>query len=204
MPYPIARFTTLPLLRLRLKDISGAENLPQRVPFILAANHGSWMDSPYLVAAIAKYVKRKIYFIAASGKHKWLGGLPINPNNRSEVLERCSKKIKAGNLMVIFPEGNSNPSKTMRKGKTGAVRLALSTKTMIVPIGITGTHAYGACRALLRFCTFWLPIKINIGQPIDYSAYFDHDVDYKTLRKLTDNLMAKISLLSDKPLANDN
>jgi 1-acyl-sn-glycerol-3-phosphate acyltransferase len=91
----------------------------------------------------------------------------------------------------MFPEGTRSKDKAqMRKGKVGAVRLALEYGVPILPIAISGTHDFGF--------RGWKGNKITIqaGQPVDMtalagSAPYNND----TLRELTKVLMQQIAAM---------
>ena len=44
MPYPIAKLTIAPFIRLFIRKTTGLENLPKDKAFIIAANHQSFFD----------------------------------------------------------------------------------------------------------------------------------------------------------------
>lgn len=193
MAYPFARWLVIPLLRQRITHTTGAANLPQSLPFIVVANHSSWLDSAYLVAVLSAVTDKKIFIIASSHKYGWLGGLPIDPQQPDTVLTTAAKKLSEGHPVVVFPEGNSNPTPTLRPGKTGAARLALQTHAPIVPVGIRGTHQPNFIMSLINFFSWQRPITIVIGAPIAPSPA-------TTAADLTHDIMAAISTLSGKPL----
>lgn len=192
MAYPFVRWWLLPLLRRRITQSTGTEFLPRSSAYIVVANHNSWLDSAYLVALLSKYTDKKIFFIASTRRHQGLGALPIDPAQPSSVLTICAEKIKTRHPVVIFPEGNSNPQRALRPGKTGAARLALQTHTPIIPIGIRGTHQPNFMKAVGFFFNWHKPITIRIGQPLLPAD--------KNVETLTRDIMSTISQLSGKPL----
>ncbi|MFC1663101.1 lysophospholipid acyltransferase family protein [Patescibacteria group bacterium] len=200
MAYPLTRLWLIPLLRKRVKKISGKENLPASGPFVVVANHNSWMDSPLLAAVLSKFQNKKVYFIASSRKYAWFGSIPINRKNPSAVLKKCIKCLKRGSPVVIFPEGKSNEDKFLRIGKTGAARLALSSRTPVIPIGMRGGKGVHAMMGIMSFWAWWRHIEIRIGRQIDISEYYDQPVDYQLIREVTDKFMVAISSLSGKPI----
>ncbi|HOT10729.1 MAG TPA: alpha/beta fold hydrolase, partial [Polyangiaceae bacterium] len=87
------------------------------------------------------------------------------------------------------------------RGKTGAVRLAISAGVPIVPVGVSGTGRALPPEIYPRLEVLRMPgaspIRIRFGEPIDYSQYHGQEVDKEVLRELTDELMRRISELVD-------
>jgi len=51
-----------PLVKKKIRKVKGENNLPENPPFIIAANHISFMDPPALVIYLCGRYKRTIYF----------------------------------------------------------------------------------------------------------------------------------------------
>lgn len=118
-------------------------NFP-KTPFILCANHASYMD-----IAMMPFVLRKVNFLFI-GKHEILSypiiktffkrlHIPVNRENKLQAARsfvKASKAIDEGWSIVIFPEGgipDENRPKMM-DFKAGAFKLAMDKKVPIVPI----------------------------------------------------------------------
>jgi len=198
--YFFFRYNLFPLLWLRVKKIEGLENLPEDTNFIVAANHNSWIDSPILGASLFYKIKKKMYFLAASRKWSWLGTLPISKKDKGKILEKALKLLDKGNLICLFPEGKSNPKKTLLDGKTGAARLALWSKKLVIPVGIKGTEITGNLKSFLSFWMFWRQILVRIGKPLDFNEFFDQEINKEILQKVTYKIMGSIAELCDKKM----
>ena len=118
-PYRFLAWTLLPIMRSRIWTVRGLDYLPASGGFILAANHQSWIDSGILAAAIYRRLNKSLRFVSQSTKYRAMGGLAIDPNNRSSVLDVAVETLNKGFPVVIFPEGNSNSNPELRVGKTG-------------------------------------------------------------------------------------
>lgn len=204
MAYTPFRFHLIPLLWLRIKKIEGLENLPQDKSFIVAANHSSWLDGPFLVAALFYKIKKKIYFFSRFRIWFWLGVLTINKKNKGKTLEKALNYVKRGRIFCFFPEGTTNPTKTLLPGKTGVARLALWSKLPVIPIGINGTEIKGRIKAFFYLWFFWRKIIIKIGQPFEFDQFFGQDISRETLHKITDKIMREIAVLCGKKIAESN
>jgi 1-acyl-sn-glycerol-3-phosphate acyltransferase len=196
--YFLFRYNLIPLLWLRVKKIEGLENLPQNTNFIVAANHNSWIDSPIMAASLFYKIRKKVYFIASSIKWRFLGGLAISQKNKSKVLDKALELLKKGKILCLFPEGASNPKKTLLPGKTGVARLAIWSRLPIVPVGIIGTESKNSLRSFLSFWLFWREIVIKIGKPFNFDEFFNREINEDTLREATRKIMVSIASLCGK------
>ena len=146
--------------------VRGRWHLPKKGPFIVAANHFSYIDPPFFKYAIRK----PINFLGASDQNidwyfMWApilyGFIPIDRTNRAPAtIKKAKKALKKGEILGIFPEGTST-SDCLRKAKNGAVFLSTMEKAPIVPMAI-----YGAETAWSDLFRGIRPrVNINIGKP---------------------------------------
>lgn len=126
-----------------LQELSSEEG-----PFIFIGNHLSNSDG----LIINKILKEKYdpYFIAGVKLNdkavtnigtRLVKNINITPNTADrESLNRIVKEMKAGNNIVIFPEGTRSRTAEMIEAKKGILLIARLTKAKIVPFGMTGTE----------------------------------------------------------------
>lgn len=152
--------------------VNGLENLQKDTSYIFTANHGSFLDSPALVAAIPEQFK-------ALGKKEILSypifglvfryiGVTVDrndPASRRNSLFEIRKKLEKGIHIVFFPEGSMNKTpELLGKFYDGAFWLAIETQTQIIPMAIKNSrnlcpHDFSYLRPGR--------ITIEIGKPID-------------------------------------
>lgn len=199
--YKLIRALFSPMVRvLWIRDVSGLENIPSSGSAILASNHDSNLDSLMLMAV----VKRQIFFLAGEKLFKkwWLGPILKATGqifvdragaDKSESIRRAQEVLSSGNLFGIYPEGTRSPDGKLQNAKSGAVRLALSSKAPIIPIGMIGTF-----EILSKHDKFpkFSKCSINIGKPIYLDTYYG-DEDSGLARRITDEiLMPEIAKLT--------
>ena len=122
----------------------------------------------------------------------------LDPHNKAQSLESMAGTVRHGNVAGIFPEGKRNPSSSLLKGKTGAIRLALSSGAPIIPAGIinnTGKTFFQAMKSLFENKSY---IEVTFGPPVDLTEFRDQPVSRDLLYAATSKLMKAISNVSGK------
>ncbi|UCE67968.1 MAG: 1-acyl-sn-glycerol-3-phosphate acyltransferase [Candidatus Zixiibacteriota bacterium] len=131
----------------RLKII-GIENVPKTGALILASNHISAVDPPFLGSS----VNRQLFYMAKKelfGKFvlgpliKRLNTVPVNRGvfDRN-ALQTSMKILKNGGGLIMFPEGTRSKTGNLGKGKPGIGMLARSAIVPIVPAYIHNSKAF--------------------------------------------------------------
>ena len=142
----------------------GKDNIPKTGGFILACNHQSTFDPIALGGAGV----RVVHFMAKEELFKGLHGKIFNkiglikvyrgkPNYKA--IEEAEKILNNGGTIGIFPEGTRNKTQNnLLEFRKGAVRIAKSTNTPILPFAIKGEYKL-----------FRKSITLEFGNPIDVS-----------------------------------
>ena len=157
------------LLRLRYRYSERME-VPGGV--LVCPNHLSHLD-PMVVGCIAR---RRVNFLAKKAlfKNKWFGkllyALDCIPIDREASgiggMKETLKKLKKGEPVVMFPEGERSLNGELLPLMTGFTALVKRLKIPIVPVGIHGTYEAwprGASRPKLG------KVKVVVGEPIEFS-----------------------------------
>lgn len=155
--------------------VQGMENVPTaadgQASVILVPKHQSTWETfafPAIMPHPLAYVfKRELLYIPFFG---WaIGRLDMVHINRGrgsdawrKVVEQGTRIMAQGTWMIMFPEGTRTERGSQGEYKTGASRLAVTTKTPLVPIAVTSARCWPRKSFLLRPGT----IDISIGQPI--------------------------------------
>ena len=203
MVYPIGKRILFPVVRLWLKEINGMENLPKKGPFIIAANHSSYMDHFGLGCIIIPNLNKKLHFLAKKEHfnniferawHNYAGAIPLDRQaGGKKALKAAIKNLKKGEIIGIYPEGTRSNDGKLKKAKTGVARLALAAKAPVVPVGLVGMFDIlpkGKYRPKLKRAI------INIGKPLYFNNYYNKKINEKILRELTNKIMKEIAKLS--------
>jgi len=167
--WKLARLATH-LIRLPVQ-VQGLDRLPPHCACIVVANHASYVDAILLGAMLPPdfsfVAKRELADTAFIGRAlRRLGAVFVE---RFEVAQgvddtrTLQARVRAGESLVLFPEGTFGRATGLQPFKLGAFVAAAETATPLVPVTLNGT------RSLLRDES-WLPrrqaVQVLIGAPI--------------------------------------
>ena len=134
-------------------DIVGREKLPLKGPAILAANHASHVDTILMLTLYPSKGLDRVRPAAAAdyflrgGLISWLsntiiGIVPVARDKAGtgvDVLEPVRAALKAGDIVLIFPEGTRGDGEEMAQLKSGVARLAADVpEAPVYPIWLQG------------------------------------------------------------------
>ncbi len=168
--YWIVRAVLQPFFHLyfRLSRI-GLEHVPDDGPYIVAANHRSFLD-PFVIAVIAR---RPLYYVAKRElfEKRWqgwllnaLGAFPVDRGHSdTEMLTTARAILERGDSVLIFPEGTRIRPGALGRPRRGVGRLALETGVPVVPVAIIGTEAI---RRGWRIRPH--KVRVRVGRPLTF------------------------------------
>jgi 1-acyl-sn-glycerol-3-phosphate acyltransferase len=173
-----ARAVMRPAFRLLLRilspiHISGVENVPRSGAYIIAINHVSLYEAPFIVAFWPVAVE------AAGAADIWnrkgqsllvrlYGGIPVHRGEYDRRLfETMQAVLASGRPLLIAPEGGRSHTPGMQPALPGIGFLIEKTGAPVVPVGITGATDDYLQRALRGERP---PLAMNIGAPLRFST----------------------------------
>ena len=126
--------------------VIGAENIPASGAFILAANHVSNWDPPFL----GTFIDREVCYMGKEELFKnpvmaWIcRSLHVFPVKRGAAdktaIKTAVKILKDGKCFGIFPEGTRSKTGKLGKAESCVSLIAAMTKSPIVPAAIVNTE----------------------------------------------------------------
>ncbi|HLX77486.1 MAG TPA: lysophospholipid acyltransferase family protein, partial [Acidimicrobiales bacterium] len=128
-------------------------------------------DIDFLI--VARITRRRLRFLAKAGifvtrPFSWLietlGAFPVQRDvTDRRAFERSLEVLRAGEPLVLFPEGTRNKGPMIGPVREGAAYLALRAGVPIVPVGLAGTE-----RALPKGARMVRPgrIAVVVGEPL--------------------------------------
>jgi 1-acyl-sn-glycerol-3-phosphate acyltransferase len=128
-------------------EISGREHVPKTGPVVMAANHLSLIDPPFLGLTI----RRNVRYLALEdlfGRSKlfdnltlFFGAIPISRDRPTHGPMRTAlEELERDGVVGVFPEGGRVPAWGAGQLKKGAAWLSMRTGAPLVPVAINGTE----------------------------------------------------------------
>lgn len=165
----LLRFFFRPLFRLLFHvRITGVENIPIGQPYLIASNHISVFEPPFILAfwpempeAVAGH---DVWERAGQGLLvKWYSALPVHRGEYDrEILRNMLSVLRSGHPLLIFPEGGRSHTPGMRRALPGVAYIVGKAGVPVLPIGIAGTRDDSLKQVLRgKRPTF----EIRIGKP---------------------------------------
>jgi long-chain acyl-CoA synthetase len=188
------------LLRL---ETHGLKHLPKKEPYLICANHQSYLDPFVLVSTLPYRVFRKMFFVGYSVFFdSWFMKLaarltnivPVDPDaHLLRAMKTGAYGLRRGLILCIFPEGGRSFDGQLQEFKKGAAILARELTVPMVPVGIQGTH-----QAWPRDSVRIRPhkVKVTFGPPILPSPSSAADPYQGDTDRLRDSI---VSLIREQP-----
>lgn len=194
--YHFFRRLFVTIAKRKLSSVKGLDNLPKDRPFILAANHYSWLDPVYLTAAIDRWSKHlPLLFLSATKKHRWTQAvIPIDKKDKEHCLHIAKDYLSNGLLIGIFPYGDQTSSPT--KVRTGVARLSRWANAPVIPASIQNVTPARAWKSLLLFLFQKRTIDISFGNPIELAPV--SQISVETLTEDMEHITSAMKQLNRK------
>ncbi len=172
-------------------EIIHPERLEQAKGSIIASNHISNFDPPY----IGSVIPAEIYYLAKSELFKFkpigafisfLNAISINRGKTDlKAIKKCIKILNNGNSLLMFPQGTRNGT----TAKAGIGMMVLLLKKDVVPLCIKDSDHF--LDLLLRKKR----LKIVIGEKISHDLFLSWKQERENYQKVADYIFDKINEL---------
>jgi 1-acyl-sn-glycerol-3-phosphate acyltransferase len=151
--------------------VQGLEHLPHHEPYVLAANHASYLDGAVVLAALpvdVRYVvKRELEAQCVPRVLLRRVGAEFverfDAQRGVQDTEHLLQAVRQGRSLVFFPEGTFVRASGLQDFRMGAFVIAAQAGVPVVPVSLQGT------RAILR-AEQWFPrrgqLRVTVGAPI--------------------------------------
>jgi len=164
----LMRFMTSTFL-VGLFTVEGRENVPRHGPLVVCANHFATLDPPmvpaYLPRADTWNMAKSEYF--RKPLMRWIftryHAFPVVRHSADRAaLRRAFDLLKAGEVLIIYPEGTRIESGELATPEPGAGFIAQKAGCPVLPVALTGT------RECLPKGSRWprrVPVTLRFGKP---------------------------------------
>lgn len=149
--------------------VVGVENVPRRGPLIICPSHSGTLDPPMVPAFTPRndtWSMAKSEYFKGGLSAFWFGQYHAFPVVRHSAdrnaLKRSFDLLKAGQALIIYPEGTRVESGALATPEPGAGFIAQKAGCPLVPVGLVGT------RECLPKGARWprrVPVSVIFGKP---------------------------------------
>ena len=174
------------------------DRMINRGPVIIAANHASYLDPPFVGAAS----DRAIFFLARKtlldgAFFGWLlpklNVVPVDQegNDRS-ALKALIRILKKGEGVLVFPEGERTADGNLQAALPGLGFVIAKTFAPVVPVRVFGAYDAWPRGGKIRF----RPITIVVGEPMHFAAADLESGGKEIYARMSQQVMDSIAALS--------
>lgn len=195
--YYLDRF--LVRIYIRSVEVEGVEHVPLHGPLILVSNHLNNADPPM----VAGFIPRHPTFMAKQEMFGWpvlgaafrlYGAFPVRRFEADlAALRKACEVLRAGEMLVMFPEGTRSRTGGLQPAHPGTAIIALRSRAPILPVAITGTEGLRGWPWMFLRPFLGPRVRIVIGKP-----FFLPEVeraDAEAAKRCTDIIMRRIAEL---------
>ncbi len=184
--------------------VEGTEHVPARGAVIIAPNHLSFAAPLLMGVATRRYVwfmaTDELFEMPVLGRlARIMRAYPIRQDSPDRsALKKTIKLLRAGEAVVIFPEGHVSKDGRMQQVQPGTILLAAQTGASILPVGVAGTdafmppHQWGIRRAGRR-------MVVRFGEPVSASELMEGLKGRAGVDQAAERLGERIAALAGQP-----
>lgn len=155
---------------------TGAENLPATGGAVIAINHTGYLDFAFagLQAYLSKPRRRVRFMVKKEIFDNRYGGMLMRGCRHIAVdrsaghasYEAAVEKLRAGELVGVYPEATISRSFELKEFKSGAARMAIEAQVPIIPIIVWGAQRIWTKDHPKQLGRIKAPVSVVIGEPI--------------------------------------
>lgn len=138
-------------------QLRGTEHIPVDGSVLIVPNHQTFADPPLVTIPVRRPVHymawARLFTIPLFGPFiRALRAFPVDiDKSDGQAVREATRLLRAGEAVMIFPEGGRTPDGGLQPFKLGAFRLAVTHATPVLPVTIAGAwDSWPANRTLPR------------------------------------------------------
>jgi 1-acyl-sn-glycerol-3-phosphate acyltransferase len=176
----------------------GLENIPSTGAAVIAINHTSYID--FLPAALAAHYRhRRLRFMIKTEMQdvkvvrfliKHTGTIPVDRRAGAGAYAVAVERLRAGELVGVYPEATISRSFELKEFKTGAARRAREAQVPIVPLIVWGAQRMWTKDHPRNLGRKKIPITVAVGSQL--YALESVDQTNAAMREAMNTLLRKV------------
>lgn len=193
---PIFRLIFYSLARV---NIFGKENIPKKGAYLIAINHVSLFEAPFILAfwPVAPEAVGAVDIWSRPGQSllaRLYGGIPVHRGEYDrKLIDRMLIALESGRPLVIAPEGGRSHTPGMRRALPGVAHVIDQAGVVVIPVGINGATDDFLTSALRGKRP---QIEMKIGPPLSFEAIQERGESKRQKRQANaDQIMYRIAEL---------
>ncbi|OBI12481.1 acyltransferase [Mycobacterium sp. E2462] len=153
---------------------AGEEHIPDDGGAVIAINHTSYVD--FLPAGLAVHRRRRRlrFMIKAEMQQvkvvnfliKHTGTIPVDRRAGGDAYAVAVQRLRAGELVGVYPEATISRSFELKEFKTGAARMAADADVPIVPMIVWGAQRVWTKDHPRKLIRGNIPVTVGVGEPL--------------------------------------
>jgi 1-acyl-sn-glycerol-3-phosphate acyltransferase len=181
------------------RKVTGLQHIPDSGGVVVAANHISFWDPPFIGAAIP----REMYFLAKAELFEGrilgplirsLNSIPIRRGTADLTgMGRAIEVLQRGGGLILFPEGGRMRDDRLHPARPGVGLIAVNANVPVVPCYITGSNRPG------KWWRRGVPVSIDFGPPRTWQELAGVDASAspgrELYRRVGEGIMREIAAL---------
>lgn len=152
----------------------GLENIPDRGGAVVAINHTSYIDwAPSALAAYRRHRRlrfmikeemTRVKFVNFLIKHT--GTIPVDRRAGAGAYAVAVQRLRAGELVAVYPEATISRSFELKEFKSGAARMAIEAQVPIIPLIVWGAQRRWTKDQPRTLGRAKIPMTVTVGRPL--------------------------------------
>ncbi len=155
----------------------GLEHIPEHGGAVIAINHTSYVDWSFAALAAHQRHRRLRFMIKTEMQDvkivnfliKHSGTIPVDRDAGAGAYAVAVERLRAGEIVGVYPEATISRSFELKEFKTGAARMARDAQVPIVPLIVWGAQRMWTKDHPRNMGRKKIPITVAIGAPV-YAA----------------------------------
>jgi 1-acyl-sn-glycerol-3-phosphate acyltransferase len=179
--------------------ITGRENVPASGPYLIAINHVSLYEAPFMLAfwPVAPEAVGAVDIWNRTGQSalaRLYGGIPVHRGQIDrQLIGTMLSVLRSGRPLLIAPEGGRSHTPGMRRALPGVAYVIDQANVPVVPVGLVGTTDDFLSRVLRGERPV---LEMRIGKAVCLPPVEGKGEERRLLRQQnTDLIMAHIAAL---------